>query len=63
MLTIDSSMMILMSCSIIVVSATFWLNINYYLTYPRDFAESYFTETLLIFPYHDVVISVVFLPY
>ena len=55
MLTIDSSMMILMSCSIIVVYATFWLNINYYLKYPRDFAESYFTETLLIFPYHDML--------
>ena len=39
-----------MFCSIIVAYGT----LNYYSTHPQDFSGSYFTETLLFFPYHDI---------
>ena len=29
-------------------------NINYYLTDPQDFSESYFKETFLFFIYHNI---------
>ena len=49
MLTVNSSVII------IVAYGTFWLkHYNYYLTDPQDFSGSYFTETLLFFPYHDI---------
>ena len=54
MLAIHSSMIILMSCSIIIVYGTFWLKHNYYLTDPQDFSGSFLAETRLFFPCHDI---------
>ena len=51
-LTIISSMIVLMSCSIIV--AILVKTFNYRLTYAQDFSGSYVAETLLFFPYHDM---------
>ena len=51
-LTIISSIIVLMSCSIIV--AILVKTFNYRLTYAQDFSVSYVAETLLVFPYHDL---------
>ena len=51
-LTIISSMIVLMSCSIIM--AILVKTFNYRLAYAQDFSVCYVAETLLFFPYHDL---------
>ena len=53
MLAISSTMIILMTCSIIVAYRTFWLKHELLFNNPKDYLGSYLTEILLYFPYRD----------